>query len=86
VESWSTDRKRNPVGYFEATVSDYVACRRAIPGRLAMATEDLVHEHRYTIHVGNAPVVMMDGHQLPIERACACGETITVGYYFYDPD
>lgn len=49
-----------------------------------MATEE--HQHRYTTHVGNAPVVMMAGHRLPIRRACACGDTIITGYYTYDPD
>jgi hypothetical protein len=33
-----------------------------------MTNEDLVHQHRYTIHVGNAPVVMMAGRKMAPAR------------------
>jgi hypothetical protein len=46
----------------------------------------MTHEHSYSILVGNAPITMMAGKRLPIKRACRCGDTITIGYYLYDPE
>jgi hypothetical protein len=43
------------------------------------------HEHRHVIIVGHAPITMMAGATLDDKRACACGDTITIGYYLYDP-
>jgi len=44
------------------------------------------HEHEYRVIVGSAPIVMMAGKVLPLRRACACGDTIQVGSYLYDPE
>lgn len=43
------------------------------------------HEHRYSIMIGNAPITMMAGANLPEFRGCACGDQIYVGSYLYDP-
>lgn len=44
------------------------------------------HSHAFSIIVGNAPVTMMAGKNLPEFRACQCGVQVYTGSYFYDPD
>jgi hypothetical protein len=39
------------------------------------------HTHRHVIMVGNAPITMMAGKSVPVQRACSCGDIIIVGYF-----
>lgn len=38
-----------------------------------------MHEHRYTILIGHAPITMMAGKVLPSFRECRCGNRKLVG-------